>query len=938
MTKDRKPPHDTGDETLDALLGGYASDARPHPNDRKIAINLALAAFDEAQTSAQTQQAENKDKSFFQGIPFLSRLTSRPNREKGSPHMSTQSKWKPAYGIVGMLAVVAIAGAAAITTTGENSTQPLFSSVSESLTSASGNRSGGNGPLINPENTLAQSTELAQSGNQGSQQRISAPPPPVATSDMPEPHADTSMFGSGMARAEIEAPAESFDDRFNRAGRDAVTIGDAAPMTIARADTDQAEDLSNATQEEMISRQSNVEHEAMMLRKQIEVLELRGQLKRAERDRRQTEAEIRELAEAQRPNQDRLAAAASRELTENPDKAVALQDLSVGPDGSVSSLNPNIAAGAAQGLFGDLSVKPTENPAAPAPMGFANNNLMDDQETFSSALPEPQIMAAAPPPPVPAGTPSLLRQAETRSRVAEMDRLREAYREGRLQRFSRPEPRPVESATWDRFQSFADYQMTRTDTNPVSTFSVDVDTASYAMIRRQILREGRLPQRDSVRVEEMVNYFDYHYAKPMSRDVPFATTVAVTGSPWAAGRKLMHIGIKGYDLPETERPRANLTFLIDVSGSMRNSDKLPLLKRSFIRMLDALHPEDRVGIVVYAGAAGVVLEPTEVANKGQIITALNNLRAGGSTAGAAGIEQAYTLARAVYDSDAVNRVILATDGDFNVGISNHDQLKSYIETQRDSGISLSVLGFGMGNLNDQLMQTLAQNGNGNAAFIDSDEEAEKVLVEQAGATLFTIAKDVKIQIEFNPATVQDYRLIGYETRALARQDFDNDRIDAGEIGAGHSVTAIYEITPVGAMTSANAADTTLRYTPRAMSVSDAAASRTDEYAFLKIRYKQPDEDRSQLITRAISAEDEALLFDPCNGREDCSKAEYPVARNDIGFATAVAGFGQMLRGARATSGFGFRDVADLARAHAADDPRRQSFVRIVERAAELAGE
>ncbi|MGE0651983.1 MAG: von Willebrand factor type A domain-containing protein, partial [Alphaproteobacteria bacterium] len=347
----------------------------------------------------------------------------------------------------------------------------------------------------------------------------------------------------------------------------------------------------------------------------------------------------------------------------------------------------------------------------------------------------------------------------------------------------------------DRFQTVEENAVKRVIDAPVSTFSVDVDTASYSFVRR-MLNQGRLPQKDAVRVEELINYFDYDYPAPASREQPFEPSLTVIDSPWKKGNKLVHIGIRGHDIEAREKPRSNLVFLLDVSGSMNAPDKLPLMVNSMKLLLGSLQPEDTVAIVVYAGASGTVLEPTKVAEKHKIVAALDRLRAGGSTAGAAGIRQAYALAEGTFDKAAVNRVILATDGDFNVGITNREELKGLVERKRQSGIYLSVLGFGQGNLNDHLMQALAQNGNGVAAHIDTLNEARKVLLEEASSTLFPIAKDVKIQVEFNPATVSEYRLVGYETRALKREDFANDKVDAGDVGAGHTVTAIYEITPV----------------------------------------------------------------------------------------------------------------------------------------------
>ncbi len=344
--------------------------------------------------------------------------------------------------------------------------------------------------------------------------------------------------------------------------------------------------------------------------------------------------------------------------------------------------------------------------------------------------------------------------------------------------------------------------------DPVATFSADVDTASWSIVRSSLM-QGALPPADAVRVEEMINYFPYAYPAPEGSH-PFQPTVTVTPTPWNPGTNLVHIGIQGA-LPEiAERPPLNLVFLIDTSGSMQSPSKLPLLKQSFRLMLAELRPEDSISIVTYAGSAGQVLDPTPASERAAILAALDRLEAGGSTAGQAGLEQAYATAEAMTGDGEVTRVILATDGDFNVGLSDPDALKDFIAEKRDSGTYLSVLGFGRGNLDDATMQALAQNGNGQAAYIDTLSEARKVLVDQLTGALFPIANDVKFQVEFNPATVAEYRLIGYETRALAREDFNNDRVDAGDIGAGHTVTAIFEITPVGS--SAILTDP-LRYQP-----------------------------------------------------------------------------------------------------------------------------
>ncbi|OUS07425.1 hypothetical protein A9Q96_05800 [Rhodobacterales bacterium 52_120_T64] len=428
---------------------------------------------------------------------------------------------------------------------------------------------------------------------------------------------------------------------------------------------------------------------------------------------------------------------------------------------------------------------------------------------------------------------------------------------------------------------------------PVSTFSIDVDTASYAFVRSSILG-GKLPAADAIRTEEMINYFAYNYPVPARADIPFTTSVTILDTPWNPDTKLLHIGIKGYELAIEDRPPVNLVFLIDTSGSMQDSDKLPLLINSFRLMLANLQPEDKVAIVTYAGSAGTVLEPTAASDSTTILASLENLYAGGSTAGQAGLQQAYALAEEMADgNEATSRVILATDGDFNVGISDPEALKAYVEDKRESGVYLSVLGFGRGNYNDALMQTLAQNGNGTAAYIDTLAEAQKVLVDQIGGALFTIAQDVKIQVEFNPAEIAEYRLIGYETRALNREDFNNDAVDAGEIGAGHTVTAIYEITPVG---SPAVMVDDLRY-----GTDEVGSLNTGEYAFLKLRYKNPGENFSNLITTPIMPDADAGLD------------------GEAQFAAAVAGFGQILRGDNLMHDWEVNDARALALASKGED-------------------
>ncbi len=469
---------------------------------------------------------------------------------------------------------------------------------------------------------------------------------------------------------------------------------------------------------------------------------------------------------------------------------------------------------------------------------------------------------------------------------------------GRIASHAPPSPdavvRPIPEQNRDRFEARDANPVKSVAVEPVSTFSIDVDTASYAFVRRA-LNAGRLPPKAAVRVEEMINYFPYDYPRPDTRETPFKPTIEVVPAPWNAANRLVHIAIKGYDLKSAERPRANLVFLVDVSGSMAPADKLPLVKNSLRMLLDNLQPDDTVAIVTYASGSGVVLERTKVSDKTKILSAIDGLRAGGSTAGAQGIQDAYRIAEAGFETAAVNRVILATDGDFNVGITNCDELKGYVERKRKSGIFLSILGVGRGNYNDALMQTLAQNGNGAAVYVDTLNEARKVLVEEASSTLFTIAKDVKIQIEFNPARVSEYRLIGYETRMLKREDFNNDKVDAGDVGSGHAVTALYEVTPVGAPKLVE----DLRYQPsKARPAPASGAEKGGELGFLKLRYKLPAEEASRLSTLAIGSAQE--------------KRELAEASQETRFSIAVAAFGQLLRGLPYMKDYSYDDVIALA--------------------------
>jgi len=442
--------------------------------------------------------------------------------------------------------------------------------------------------------------------------------------------------------------------------------------------------------------------------------------------------------------------------------------------------------------------------------------------------------------------------------------------------------------------------------NPLSTFSIDVDRAAYANVRR-FLNSNQLPPPDVVRIEEMVNYFKYDYPQPKGND-PFSVSIEVAPCPWEGRHRLALVGLQGLEIETADLPPNNLVFLLDVSGSMNSPGKLPLLKSAMRLLVGNLRPEDRVSIVVYAGAAGLVLEPTS--DKTRILGAINRLSAGGSTAGGAGIELAYRTARESFIKEGNNRVILATDGDFNVGASSDGALVRMIEKKRESGIFLSVLGFGTGNYKDSKMEQLADKGNGNYAYIDDILEAKKVLVTEMGGMLATIAKDVKIQIEFNPAKVAAYRLIGYENRVLADEDFDDDQKDAGELGAGHTVTALYEIVPTGSREKFPTAGK-LKY--QATRLVDS-----DELMAVKLRYKQPDGDRSKLIAETVKAADFQSLEPSENLR----------------FASAVAEFGMLLRGSEYKGNTSYDQIQQRARASRGADTEgyRAEFIRLVEKA------
>ncbi|MBY0393860.1 MAG: VWA domain-containing protein [Novosphingobium sp.] len=513
--------------------------------------------------------------------------------------------------------------------------------------------------------------------------------------------------------------------------------------------------------------------------------------------------------------------------------------------------------------------------------------------TATRQQPSDGIVYHAPPapPPPPAAAPMLANKAVSDGRYIQVPSVIVPTDPGR-ERYDGKDVSPV--------------HLTRAE--PVSTFSIDVDTGAYANARR-FLTQGQLPPKDAVRTEELINYFRYDYPLPEKREAPFSVTTDMAVTPWNAETRLLRVGLRGYDLPRASRPPANLVFLVDVSGSMNDPDKLPLVKTALMGLAEELKAQDRVSIVVYAGAAGLVLPPTN--DKGLIRAALDQLQAGGSTAGGAGLQLAYEVARQSFIKDGVNRILLATDGDFNVGVSDTKALLEMVEKQRDTGITLTTLGFGEGNYNEAMMEQIADHGNGNYAYIDSALEARKVLAEQMSSTLFTIAGDVKIQVEFNPAAVSQYRLVGYENRALREEDFNNDKVDAGEIGAGHQVTAIYEIVPAGAKGWIG---------PRRYEEAPATPGPAgSELAFVKLRYKLPGEKSSRLIERPVPKSLIASAASP---------------RGDMAFAVAVAAYGQKLRGDPMLANYGWQQVSALA-----GEPRdfsRAEFVKLVSLAGSLA--
>jgi Ca-activated chloride channel family protein len=465
----------------------------------------------------------------------------------------------------------------------------------------------------------------------------------------------------------------------------------------------------------------------------------------------------------------------------------------------------------------------------------------------------------------------------------------------------------------ENYATHVDNPIHRVSENSVSTFSIDVDTGSYSNVRRMLMA-GQRPPADAVRAEEMINYFDYGYAAPKSRSVPFLVSTEIATAPWNNKHQLLQIGIQGYQVSKAEIPASNIVFLIDTSGSMQDQDKLPLLKQSFAALVEQLRPQDRVTMVVYAGSAGLVLPPTAGNEREKILAALGQLQAGGSTNGGEGLALAYAMARQAFIKNGVNRVVLATDGDFNVGTFDQKALETMIADQRKSGIALTTLGFGTGNYNDTMAEQLADLGNGNHAYIDSINEGRKVLVEELSSTMLTIAQDVKIQLEFNPAVVAEYRLIGYENRALRREDFNNDKVDAGEIGAGHDVTALYEITLVN---SGGESVDPLRYGRKS-----APVAASDEIGWLRLRYKQPGAETSRLIENALT-------------RRQIRQAASPRLR----WSAAVAAYADLLRGGKNIGSLGWNQVHALAASAGGNDRwgYRAEFLTLVDKARAVTG-
>ena len=501
---------------------------------------------------------------------------------------------------------------------------------------------------------------------------------------------------------------------------------------------------------------------------------------------------------------------------------------------------------------------------------------------------------------------------EQKQRIATTQMMAESAVPGTAQKIHMlPPTQDMNSLAGENYAKFEQNGFKDVLTDPVSTFSIDVDTGSYSNMRR-ILNQGMLPPKAAIRTEELLNYFSYDYQTPKDKNTPFLVNTSLMTSPWDANKHLLQVGIKAWEqTKETQRQNANLVFLIDVSGSMNQANKLPLLKQALRMLTKQMSADDRISIVVYAGASGVVLEPTAGNDLIAIETALANLRAGGSTNGEAGIKLAYQMAEKAFIDGGINRILLATDGDFNVGQSSTESLVELIEIKRQKGIALSTLGFGSGNYNDHLMEQIADKGNGSYSYIDNLLEARKVLVDELDSQLITVASDVKLQLEFNPDVVAEYRLIGYENRTLAREDFNNDKVDAGEIGAGHTVTAVYELTLTS---SEQRSMEPLRY----QQAEKSKASRTNELGFMRIRYKNPGQTESNLIESPLVAAE--LLADSSEPSVDSL------------FSAAVIAFADKLRGGKYTASYSFSDIKALAQAGKGNDSSglRAEFNRLID--------
>lgn len=536
-------------------------------------------------------------------------------------------------------------------------------------------------------------------------------------------------------------------------------------------------------------------------------------------------------------------------------------------------------------LFVVLASMPSCSPSTTTPMGSPS----DSPTQYYS----PQKSTIAPLTPQPSGSPNANLENKTDSTLTDKDKM----------------------PNTEDYARIYDNPFLEVTKNPLSTFSIDVDTASYANLRRYIT-SGSLPPKDAVRIEEMINYFTYEYPEPKGED-PFSINFELSDSPWKKGNKIVSIGIQGKKLSSEDLPQSNIVFLIDTSGSMSSANKLPLLKEAFKLLVNQLTEKDRVSIVTYAGSAGVVLSSTKGNEKSKIISALDSLQSGGSTAGGQGLNLAYNIAKENFIKDGNNRVILATDGDFNVGASSDSELVRLIEEKRKEGVFLSVLGFGMGNYKDSKMEQLADKGNGNYAYIDTINEAKKVFVKQLGGTLLTIAKDVKLQLEFNPVKVKAYRLIGYENRILKNEDFNNDQKDAGDLGSGHTVTALYELTPADSQTVIPEVDK-LKYQD---SIVKPESFKTDELMTVKLRYKEPTQDTSKLITNVLA--DKTL--------------EFTNSSENLRFAASVAGFGMMLRDSEYKGDLDYDKVLKMAKDSKGQDLEgyRSEFISLVEKARNL---